>query len=94
MLKPMGIGEWLCGKIPLLRSSSGKVRLYRLRGNTCARDRDPKTVRPARLGSIRVSLPDRRTSPYSFEGRSLQARLDDAARPQSTLLPLLAAYVS
>jgi hypothetical protein len=53
-----------------------------------------KTVRPARLGGIRVSLPDRHTSPYSFDGWSLQALLDDAARPQSTLLPLLAAYVS
>lgn len=53
-----------------------------------------KTVRPARLAGVRVSLPDRRTSPYSFEGQSLQALLDDAARPQSTLLPLLAAYVS
>jgi len=53
-----------------------------------------KTVRPARLAGIRVSLPDRRTSPYSFEGQSLQALLDNAARPQSTLLPLLAAYAS
>lgn len=53
-----------------------------------------KTVRPGRLAGIRVSLPDRRTSPYSFEGQSLQVLLNDAARPQSTLLPLLAAYVS
>jgi hypothetical protein len=47
-------------------------------------------VSARRLAGIKVSLPDRGTAPFRFEGYSLQALITDSGRPQSTPLPLLA----
>jgi hypothetical protein len=47
-------------------------------------------VKPGRFSGIRVSLPDRRAAPFSFEGASLRTLLDNPARPRvdpSLLLP-------
>jgi hypothetical protein len=47
-------------------------------------------VKPGRLSGIRVSLPDRRAAPFSFEGASLRTLLNNPARPgayPSLLLP-------
>jgi hypothetical protein len=49
-------------------------------------------VSARRLAGIKVSLPDRGTAPFRFEGYSLQALITDSGRPQSTPLPLLAAF--
>jgi hypothetical protein len=51
-----------------------------------------RDVSARRLAGIKVSLPDRGTAPFRFEGYPLQALINDPRCPQSTPLPLLAAY--
>jgi hypothetical protein len=51
-----------------------------------------RDVSARRLAGIKVSLPDRGAAPFRFEGNLLQALLNDPGRPQSTPLPLLAAF--
>ena len=50
-------------------------------------------VGPVRFSGIRVSLPDRRAAPSSFERNSLRSLLDDPARPKATSLRLLPAII-
>ena len=50
-------------------------------------------VKSGRLSGIRVSLPDRRVAPHSFEGESLQTLLNDPARPLAVPAPLLAGVI-
>ena len=46
-----------------------------------------------RFSGIRVSLPDRRAAPSSFERKTLHSLLDDPARPKATSLRLLPATI-
>lgn len=50
-------------------------------------------VKPGRLAGIRVSLPDRRVAPHSFEGVGLQTLLNDPARPHATPSSLLPSVI-
>ena len=52
-----------------------------------------QTIKSGRFAGIRVSLPDRRAVPYSFEGQPLRDLLNDPARPRPSPLPLLPAGI-
>lgn len=50
-------------------------------------------VGPVRFSGIRVSLPDRRAAPSSFERKALRTLLEDPERPKATTLRLLPAII-